>query len=366
MRPKRILADLPIVARQYTRNPIALFFSLVFPIILIGIFGLIFSNTGATAVDLPVLVLDHSNESSTFLDALNETGFVNVQIVSGVSEAGFSSALYNNESPVGLVIPANFGADVAAHRPVNLTLYTDPANPSASGTVAGAVNFAVTKLNLRATNSTPFIGVDALTVTSKSFVYIDYLIPGLIGFAILTSPMFSMVELVSEYRKSGFFRQLSLTPLTRAEWLTSRIIWYVGLTFVSAAVMLTFGILAFHAHITIPLSILPFLVVGPFLFVSLGMLAGAVAKTPESAAVIGNIITFPMMFFSGTFYPTSNFSPPLLLIAKALPLYYVIDGLTSVMLFSSTARALTDFAIVFGISIVIFLAAIFTFKWREG
>jgi ABC-2 type transport system permease protein len=365
VRFRRVLADLPIVARQYTRNPIGLFFSLVFPIILIGLFGLIFSSTASTSVNLPVLLLDHSNESSSFLDALNATGLVNVQIVNDVSEENFSNSLYANETPVGLVIPPGFGAGVAAHRAINVTLYTDPGNPTASGTVEAAVNSAVTQLNFRAADARPVIGVNGLTVGSKSFAYIDYLIPGLIGFAILTSPMFSMVDLVSTYRKDGFFRQLSLTPLTRAEWLTSRILWYIGLTLVSAAVMLFVGIVVFGAKVTIPLAMLPFLVVGPFLFVSLGMLAGSVAKSPESAAVIGNIITFPMMFLSGTFFPTSDFSPGLLLIAHALPLYYVIDGLNSVMLFSSTTRALTDFAIVFGISVVIFLAAIVTFKWRE-
>lgn len=365
MRLRRILADLPIVSRQYTRNPIALFFSLIFPIILIGLFGVIFSSGGPSAVALPTLLLDHSNQSSAFLDALNETGLVNVEIVTDLSPSNFSSSLYSTESPVGLVIPAHFGALVAAKAPVNITLYTDPGNPSASGEVAAAVNYAVGKLNFRVANASPVIGVDELTVTSKSFGAIDYLIPGLIGFSILTSPMFSMVELVSTYRKEGFFRQLSLTPLTRAEWLTSRILWYVGLTFVSAAVMLFFGIVVFGAHVTVPLTIIPFLVVGPFLFVSLGMLAGSVTRSPEAAAVIGNIITFPMMFLSGTFFPTSDFSPPLLAIAKVLPLYYVIDGLTSVMLFTNTGRGLTDFVIVLVLALVIFLGAIFTFKWRE-
>jgi ABC-2 type transport system permease protein len=365
VRLRRVLADLPIVARQYTRNPIGLFFSLVFPIILIGLFGLIFSSTGPSAIPLPVLLLDHSNESTSFLDALNSTGLVNVEIVNGVSAANFSSALYAKEAPVGLVIPANFGAEVASHRPVNITLYTDPVNPTASGDAQAAVNYAVTALNFRAADASPVIGVEGLTVGSKSFAYIDYLIPGLIGFAILTSPMFSMVELVSTYRKDGFFRQLSLTPLTRAEWLTARILWYIGLTLVSAAVMLAVGIYVFGAHITIPLAMLPFLFVGPFLFVSLGMLAGSVTKSPESAAVIGNIITFPMMFLSGTFFPTSDFSPGLLAVAKVLPLYYVIDGLNSVMLFSDTTRALTDFVVVLAISVAIFLAAIVTFKWRE-
>jgi ABC-2 type transport system permease protein len=365
VRLSRVGADLPIVARQYLRNPIGLFFSLFFPIILIGLFGLIFSGGGSSAVDLPTLMLDHSNSSSAFLDALNASGFVNIQLVQNVNASNFGAYLFNHEDPVGLLIPAGFGAAIAAHSLVNLTVYTDPGNPSSSGTVEGAVSYAATQLNFRTAHAVPVIGVNTLTVTSRSFAYIDYLIPGLIGFSILTSPMFSMVELVSTYRKEGFFRQLSLTPLTRAEWLTSRVVWYVLLTFLSAGVMLAVGIVLFGAHVTITLGMLPFLVVGPFLFVSLGMLAGSVSRSPESAAVIGNIITFPMMFLSGTFFPTTNFPPYLQTFAHVLPLYYVIDGLNSVMLFNSPSRAFLDFAVVFAIALAIFLAAIVTFKWRE-
>ncbi|MCI4345435.1 MAG: ABC transporter permease [Thermoplasmata archaeon] len=361
----RVAADLPIVARQYTRNPIGLFFSLVFPIILIGLFGLIFSGSATTAVDLPTLLLDHSNSTTAFLDALNATGLVKLNFVGPMDPSQFGHYLFNAEDPVGLLIPQGFGASITAHSAVNLTVYTDPGNPSSSGLVEAAVNSAVTQLNFRAAHAMPIIGVDSLTVTSRSFAYIDYLIPGLIGFSILTSPMFSMVELVSTYRKEGFFRQLSLTPLTRAEWLTSRVVWYILLTFLSAAVMLLVGIFGFGAHVTLSLGMLPFLMVGPFLFVSLGMLAGSVSRSPESAAVIGNIITFPMMFLSGTFFPTTGFPPLLQEFAKVLPLYYVIDGLNSVMLFNSPTRALLDFAVVFVIALAIFLAAIVTFKWRE-
>ncbi len=173
------------------------------------------------------------------------------------------------------------------------------------GAVGGVANY----FNLRASNGSAIIGVAQENVGSQVFSYIDYLIPGLIGFSILTSPMFSMVDIASSYRKDGIFRELSLTPLTRAEWLTSHILWYTSLTFVTAGIMIGAGIVLFGAHVNVTLGLIPFLVAGPLLFVSLGMLAGSVAKTPESAALIGNIITFPMMFLSGTFFQVSMFPP---------------------------------------------------------
>ena len=366
MRPKRIVADFTIVTRSYLRNPVALFFSLIFPIILIALFGLIFSSVGNSPVAVQVINLDENSPASQeFLSALNATHVVNVNLVNHVNASDFASWLGQNDDPVGLVIPAGFNSSYGAGHPVNVTVFVDPQDAQDSGAVVGAVQGVANYFNLRAANGTAIVGIAQENVGSQVFSYIDYLIPGLIGFSILTSPMFSMVDVAASYRKDGIFRQLSLTPLTRAEWLTSHILWYMGLTFVTAGIMIGAGVALFGAHVTLTLGLIPFLIVGPLFFVSLGMLAGSVAKTPESAALIGNIITFPMMFLSGTFFQVSAFPPALQSFAHILPLYYVIDGMNQVMLFSNTARAATDLAIVFVASVVVFLLAIRFFTWRD-
>ncbi|MCI4349982.1 MAG: ABC transporter permease [Thermoplasmata archaeon] len=366
MRPRRILADLNIYARNYLRNPAALFFTLIFPIILITMFGFIFSNTGASSIKVPTVNLDHSsNESVQFLAALNHTGVVSIQVVSLAPGTNFSTWLGQNGNTVGLVIPAGFAQSYAAHRPVNVTAYVDPQDPTSSGFLQGALNGVANAYNLRAAGGQPVVGVQSSTVGSAVFKYIDYLVPGLIGFAILTSPMFSIAELVSSYRKDGLFRQLSLTPLTRAEWLVAKIIWYTFLSVISAVIMVTVGALLFHSTVRLSLGVIPFLIFGPFLFVSLGILAGSAAPTPESAAVVANIVTFPMMFLSGTFFPVSTFPPGLALIAHIFPLYYIIDGMNQVMLFGNATRALGDIGIVLVLGAILFVAGVYTFRWRE-
>jgi ABC-2 type transport system permease protein len=369
---RHVGADFKVVTRTYFRNPVALFFSLFFPIILIALFGLIFSSVGSGTITVPVLNEDHNSlVSQEFLSALNNTTVVKVDLVSSssVSPANFAGWLGQNDEPVGLVIPAGFGADYANRTRTNLTVYTNPADAASAGVVLGAVQGVANGFNLASACGgkvcPPVIGYTSEFVGSQVYTYIDYLIPGLIGFAILTSPMFSMVDIASSYRKDGIFRELSLTPLSRAEWLTSRIAWYVLLTFVTAGIMIGAGVFLFSAHVQLTLALLPFLVVGPFFFVSLGMLAGSVAKTPESAALIGNIITFPMMFLSGTFFTVSSFPAGLQAFAHILPLYYVIDGMNQVMLFSNTSRALLDLLIVLLGSVIVFFLAVRLFKWRD-
>ena len=129
--------------------------------------------------------------------------------------------------------------------------------------------------------------------------------------------------------------------------------------------MISVGILAFGAHVTLTLWILPFLILGPTLFAALGMLVGTVSKEPETAGVVGNIVTFPMMFLSGTFFPISIMPAYLQSIAHVLPLFYVIEGLNNVMVYGNIMAALIDMAVVVIITAVIFVAAVKLFKWRE-
>ena len=370
MNGRRLLADFRVVYWSYRRNPLALFFSLIFPVILIGLFGAIFSAVGSSTVAVYVVNEDHNSATSQqFLAALNSTKVVQVQFAP-VNASGLASWLGQNDHPVGLVIPDGFGANYTSKTPVDLLVYVDPADPSSSGTVEGAVAGVVNAFNFRSAcagnaSCAPVLGLSTANVGSPVYKYIDYLIPGLVGFSILTSPMFSLVDISSTYRKEGIFRELSLTPLTRAEWLSARILWYVLLTFLSASIMIAMGVFVFGAHVVLAPGLLPFLVIGPFFFVSLGMLCGSVARTPESAALIGNIVTFPMMFLSGTFFPTSTFPPLLRALTQFLPLYYVIDGMNQVMLYQNANRAFFDLAVVALGAVVVFALAVRTFRWRD-
>ena len=288
---KRILADLSVFRRQYLRNRTGFFFALVFPVILIGIFGAIFSGGSSGPITVYAQNQDSSGTIGTdFLQAMNSTNVVQVILIP--SNQNLQDYLQSHSGAIGLLIPPNFSTDFENGNQVNVTVYSNPSDTSGEA-VLQITNGLINGFNLQRAHGTAVLGLQTQNTVSKSYSYIDFLVPGLIGFSILTSPMFSMVNISSDYKKSKFFKQLSLTPLTKGEWLTSKIIWYVALSLISFVLMAAIGVYAFGAHITLSPWILPFLLVGPMFFVSLGMLVGTVSKSVESAAVVGNIITFP-------------------------------------------------------------------------
>jgi ABC-2 type transport system permease protein len=359
---RRILSDLRVFGRGYLRNAAGLFFGLIFPVILILIFGAIFSSGFSGRITLYVQNQDKGPVSNFFLDNLTSAGTVSLVNVS-ISE-NFSQYLSAHSASDGLIIPEDFSANYVTGQPVNVTLYGNPTQ-SSSQIVSGTVNGVINWFNLGYFHGIPIIGLMQTTANSQATKYIDFLVPGLVGFAVLISPMFSLVNISSEYKRIKLFKQLSLTPLTKMEWLASKVLFYILLSAVSFLLMTAVGVIAFNAHVALSLWLIPFLIMGPMFFASLGMLVGTISKSTETASVIGNVITFPMMFLSGTFFPITLMPQYLQYFAHVLPLFYIIDGLNGVMIYNNYTQVTIDLIVVAVITIVAFVAAARLFKWRE-
>ena len=365
---KRIYSDFKVFSRGYLRNKFGLFFGLVFPVILILIFGAIFSGESTGNVNVYAQNLDTGpfptgqNIGTGFLEALNKSSTITVITVD--PSENFSKYLSDHSASDGILIPQNFTLDYAISQQVNITVYGNPTS-STSGIVAERLVDTPITSTYNASMAHRSYGLTSATVNTQQTKYIDFLIPGLIGFSILTSPMFSLVNISSEYKKTKLFKQLSLTPLTKMEWLVSKMIWYIVLTIAGFLLMVGVGIFAFGAHVALTLWLIPFLVLGPMLFAALGMLVGTVTKNPETAGVIGNIVTFPMMFLAGTFFPISRMPQYLQTFAHVLPLFYVTEGLNNAMVYGNISGAVIDIAVLGIITVVIFALAVKLFKWRE-
>jgi ABC-2 type transport system permease protein len=335
---------------------------LIFPVILILIFGAIFSSGFSGTITLYVQNKDAGLYSTYFLNGLVKTGTVDIVYVNASED--FSQYLSVHSASDGIVIPSDFSANYTAGNHVNVTVYGNPSQTS-STIVLGVVTGVINGLNLQRFGGSEVIGIDRTTANAQVTKYIDFLVPGLVGFSILVSPMFSLVSISSEYKRVKLFKQLSLTPLTKMEWLASKVLFYIVLSTVSFLLMVVVGVFAFGANIVLSLWLIPFLVLGPMFFASLGMLVGTISKNTETASVVGNIITFPMMFLSGTFFPITLMPTYLQYFAHVLPLFYIIEGLNAVMIYSNYWQATIDIVVVTVITLVVFVAAARLFRWRE-
>lgn len=363
MKGKNIIAELKVYGKSYLRSKTAMFFVFVFPLLFMVIFGSIFSGGSSSPTSLYVQNLDGNNTvTSEFISALNSTHIVRVHMIP--SDVSITTYVSDHSISSALLIPVGFAQSYVSHEDVNVTFYSNPSQ-STSAYAQQAIQYVVQAFNSHGTVLNGSIGVSTASVSFKAVGTTDYLIPGLIGLVILTSPMFSMTFVVSSYKKDKIFRQLSLTPLKKSEWLVSKFFWYILISAISAVEIVSVGYFAFHTHVTLNLYVIPFILLGVFMFTSLGVLAGSASKSEEGASVIGNIVTFPMMFLSGTFFPVSIMPGWLQTIAHVLPLYYIIDGLNSVMVYSNMNAAFVDMIVSLAVTVVIFVATLVSFSWKE-
>jgi ABC-2 type transport system permease protein len=361
---RRIIADLELYGRGVVRGRTYLLAALITPLIMMLAFGAIFSFFSSSSGPANVYLQNQDNGqiSTQFVNALNSTGTLHVTLVS--PSENFTKYLSAHSASYGVIVPADFSSSYEVAKPVNVTVYVNPSS-SSSAVVSETVNGVINAFNLKRYSGSPFIGMSQTTVNPKVHKSIDFLVPGLIGLTIILLPMEAIIAVSSEYKKTKLFRQLSLTPLTKAEWLASKSIWYVFLTAIGLLPMIAAAIFVFGAHISLTVWIIPFLILGSILFASLGMLAGTLAKDPETANGLLYIIITPMMLLSGVFYPLTSLPTYLQYVAHVLPLTYVIEGLSAVMIYGNYVQATVDIAVLVVITAILFVAATKLFNWRE-
>lgn len=195
--------------------------------------------------------------------------------------------------------------------------------------------------------------------------YLVEVVPGLVGFSILTDSLFTVTNMTSKYRLMNIFSQISLTPLKKSEWLISVFAWHLIIAFISLAIILGIGHFAYSVPVTLNIWVPVFVIFGSLLFVSLGLLIGSVSNSVETSSLASNAVGFPMMVLAGTFFPASLLPWFLQDVVKVLPLYYFIQGLSDVTSASGGNQGLLYLGILIAISLSIFVVASRLFRWRE-
>ncbi|UCD92174.1 MAG: ABC transporter permease [Methanobacteriota archaeon] len=366
----RVLADLKAFGLQYIRSPVGAFFALIFPLILILVFGAVFSQTESVEVSLPVQDLDGTNESADFMDILNSTGTLKISMIP--VSIDIEEYIKDNSLPLALQIPEGFNAsinnkvgNITVPIPINVTLYGDPSRTTYN-VALGSVNAAATIKNYQIfPGSYPVVGMETESIVAGGFKYIDFFLPGMIAFTVMTNALFAQSSSSAEYRTRGYFKLLGTTPLAKWEWLLAKFLWYLIILLASVALMFVVSILVFGVRVTITPTAIILVFSGILLFVSMGMLIGMVSKDPESAAAIANAIGFPMMFLSGTFFPLEMMPDFLQGVARVLPLTYMSEGMRSTMIYGNEVGALINLAVVLVLGIVFYIIASKLMRWKE-
>lgn len=187
-----------------------------------------------------------------------------------------------------------------------LIVHYSAADQVRSGTVQGVMRSIVQRANLNAAGvTTPLYTLAAEQVEDESLDVIQYMTPGLLGWAIASGATFGAALTLVSWRQKKILRRLQLAPVSLLSVIGARVGVSIGIALVQTAIFIGVALLPYFG---LQLSAywwmaLPLVVAGALAFLAIGLLAGAAAKTPEAASATANLIVLPMAFLSGAFFP---------------------------------------------------------------
>lgn len=329
--------------RELVREPEAVFWVFVFPIVLAAILGLAFRSRPPDA--LPVAVVEGPSARAR-LAALEGAGGLAPRIL---PEAEAQAAL--SRGRVVLVVSA-------AQPPAYAYDPTQPESAAARMAVDAALQEAAGRRDAFTAGRTE--------VTEPGRRYVDFLVPGLLGMNLMGTGMWGIGFSLVVARNGNLLKRLIASPVRKGELLGAQILSRLLFLVPEAGALLVFAALV----LDVPMrgSILALAVVsllGALSFSGLGLLAAARPRTIEGVSGVMNLVMVPMWVFSGIFFSTERFPGAAQPFVQALPLTALNDALRAVMLEGAgLASQGGELAILLAWGLASFVLALRFFRWQ--
>jgi ABC-2 type transport system permease protein len=370
MNPRIISANIVVKLLSFYRVKTTMFFTIAFPIILILLFGTIFMSQDSMEYHLCVQDLDQTKSSAESVAALSLNGKFKITRVDPAANA--MQYVRDNKVNLLLVIPKGLEKSFLRRKffndynsSVTITYIYDPSSSSVPTKIL-ILNGVLAVINREMSGIPPFIKSTETSILTRKYRFIEFFVPGIIAMAVMTLSLFSTVDSDTELRQKGILRKLSTTPITRTEWILSNILYQFIIAVICTISMLLVSYAVFKVSLHIDAWLLAFILLDVFAFVGIGMILTRFAREAQSAAAAANVVSLPMMFLSGSFFPIELMPGFLQKLAKVLPLYYVNEGLRAAMVFEDNMAALRSAAIIAVFAAVVFVLGIIATKWEEG
>ncbi len=322
------------------REPEAIFWIFIFPILLAAGLGIAFRNRPAEA--LPV-------------------GVTTPQLEQALAASPGLKATEMDEAEGARELAAGKIVLLAVQQPGGVAYKYDATNPDARTArllADGAIQDAAGRRNpVRARNE---------LVHEVGSRYIDFVVPGLLGMNLMGSAMWGLGFAIVEGRQKKLLKRMVASPMPRWQYLAGFLLSRLGMLVVEVVVFLGFARLAFGVPFRGPLGELGVLcVLTSLAFSALGLLVASRARTMEAVSGLMNLVMLPMWILSGVFFSASRFPEAIQPLIQALPLTAAIDAMRGNMLEGMRlGQMMAPLGILLAWLAAPFAVALKIFRWR--
>lgn len=349
-RPRAFLSLVKAFGISWVRDRSQVFFNLVLP----GMFLLLLVSVyGSNETPVPTVL---------------EVG--EVPVLDRAAEGDFEvSGAPDMETAIDRL--ENGDADAAIAQDGDLvTVYYSQTN-AAAGTIAqGMLVELVDNENLEvlteAAPQAPVLDLRSEATEDTSLRPVQYLAPGILAWGIAISGVFGAAGTLVDWKRDKLMRRLRLTPASAGVFVGARITMSLLVALVQTALFL-----AIAAAMGLTLSAwtwfaIPLVLLGTTAFLAIGVVIGGIAKTGPGAAGLSNMVTMPMAFISGAFFPLAASPQWLQWVSVISPMRYLNEGLQQVVVHgSSPVTILPEIGFLAAFAAIVALVAWKTFKFDE-
>ncbi len=342
---------------EFLRDPSAIFWVFVFPILLTVVLGIAFKNQGPEKIEVGFLG-SASKDLVERVQAQKPTGELARLKLSLMNPETASAALRSGK--IDLIVRAELWAGGEERNPL-LTYQYDPTRPGAR-----LARLALDNLVQRTYGRIDAVHVIEEQVEEKGGRYIDFLIPGLIGMNVMGSCMWGLGYAIVDSRRRKLLKRFAVTPMNRSHFLLSFALSRLIFLVMEVGFLVLFAFLVFNVRIQGDILTLALVaLVGTAAFSGLALLVASRTASTEAASGWMNLIQLPMWLLSGSFFAYSRFPEFLHPWIRLLPLTALNDAARAVMNDGFGISAITwELAVLAFWSLISFAVALRIFKWH--
>ncbi len=348
------------------RSPSAVVFSFVFPFVFILVFGFI-GNSGSVAV-YKIVIDKNCDTSNTFYDSIKQSS--RIKIVQFKNESELEESIVKGRI-AGILTITKTGNEVPEYV---YSIKSSNASSDKWPQLLPVLEAIANKISNSKYSNRPTYAVADFDYARdieevREYKTIDFILPGQLGFSLLSSGVFGVAFLFFNLRNTLVLKRFFATPVSRTYIVLGEALSRVLFQMLTAIVIILvgrylFGFTLINGFQTL-MEMLVLSFIGLIVFMGFGFVVSGLAKNDSSIPPFANLITLPQFLLGGTFFSVEVFPKWLQPISNALPLTHLNTAMRNV---AFEGQNLWDVRMEIGIlllwSVAVYIVAIKVFKWE--